>query len=192
MPIINKENLNSTCKKIAYASAEMTIMMAQRTYYFDKQIINNLEVTKQIVFLGTGYDTRPKRFEKQFENLKVFEVTQTKKRQVTDKLNWPSNVQFVEIDFNNDSLKKDLESKGYNPKLKTIFILDLYLYYRCYLLYSKRIFISNSLFIKVKFLNFCTICSFPINGPSTGFRRLGMQAIFEKIVEMEVYYCLML
>jgi len=148
MPIINKENLNSTCKKIAYASAEMTIMMAQRTYYFDKQIINNLEVTKQIVFLGTGYDTRPKRFEKQFENLKVFEVTQTKKRQVTDKLNWPSNVQFVETDFNNDHLKKDLESEGYNPKLKTIFILDLYLYYRCYLLYSKRIFISNSLFIR--------------------------------------------
>jgi len=150
---LDKESINSTCKIIAYFSTDTANQMSQRTYYFDKQIIYNLEDTKQIVILGAGYDTRSKRFEKYFQNIKIFEVdlkhTQAKKRQVTDKLNWPSNVQFVETDFNNDHLKKDLESEGYNPKLKTIFLLEgnttyLYLYYRCCLLYSKRIFYTNS------------------------------------------------
>ena len=125
---IKNDNLNTSCAMINYFSNEMASSFAQRAYYFDKQIIDHRDDYSQFVILGAGYDTRSKRFENFFTNITIFEVdlkhTQEKKKLVTDKLDWPSNVKFVDTDFNTQNLKNDLISKGYNPNLKTMFLLE--------------------------------------------------------------------
>jgi len=49
------------------------------------------------------------------------------------KLDWPNNVRFVEINFKTGNLTYELERKGYNPNLKTVFLMEgkyyLYNYY---------------------------------------------------------------
>jgi len=75
-----------------------------------------------------GSDTRAKRFESFFtqHNVTVFEVDkqpiQERKKKITNNLNW--NVKFVVTDFNTDNLLKSLINNGYNPNLKTIFLLE--------------------------------------------------------------------
>jgi len=118
---IKNENLNSSCDMLNYFTTDMANTFAQRAYYFDKQIIDHRDDYSQLVILGSGYDTRSKRFEKFLTNITIFDVdlkhTQEKKKLVTDKLNWPSNVKFVYTDFNTENLKKDMMRKGYNPNL---------------------------------------------------------------------------
>ena len=113
--IQNSDTINNTCYFFNYFNTDFSNDLSQRTYYFDKQITHyfqNSSDYKQLVLLGAGFDTRAKRFENYLQNITIFEVdlkvTQDRKKAITDKLSWPSNVQFVQTDFNMDSLKHEL------------------------------------------------------------------------------------
>jgi len=86
-----------------------------------------------LIFEYIGFDTRAKRFESLMKNMTVYEVDlrklQEKKIDIAGKISWPSNVNFIETDFNKNKLKHDLLIKGYNPELKTIFLLEGVTYY---------------------------------------------------------------
>lgn len=81
----------------------------------------------QVVLLGAGFDTRPYRIP-ETRNAQVFEVdhpaTQSAKlkrlRKHFEQL--PSNVQFVPINFDRESLEDRLVKSGYDEKQKTVFI----------------------------------------------------------------------
>jgi methyltransferase (TIGR00027 family) len=90
---------------------------------------------KQLVIIGAGYDTRAYRFPEVKANLKVFEVdhpeTQQfkilKTREIFSTL--PDHVIYVPVIFGIDRLDKNLFENGYNPKLKTLFIVEGLLMY---------------------------------------------------------------
>jgi methyltransferase (TIGR00027 family) len=89
----------------------------------------------QIVLLGAGYDTRAYRFEAFTQGTKIFELdsprTQIRKKACLKKakINVSSNIVFVPIDFNIDSLKDVLEDAGYQEYQKTLFIWEGVSYY---------------------------------------------------------------
>nr|WP_319373041.1 class I SAM-dependent methyltransferase [uncultured Methanobacterium sp.] len=107
-----------------------------RVRYFDdfvkKLIVNGLE---QLVIFGAGYDTRAYRIEELKEKVKVFEVdhpgTQSFKmekiKEIFDSI--PEHVVFVPVDFEKETFSEKLFSKGYNPSLKTLFIMEGLLMY---------------------------------------------------------------
>ncbi len=81
----------------------------------------------QVVLLGAGFDTRPYRIP-EMGSARVFEVdhpaTQAEKRarlqKAVDPL--PSNVTYVAIDFNTQTLEDRLLSEGYDEHVQTLFI----------------------------------------------------------------------
>lgn len=81
----------------------------------------------RVVLLGAGYDTRPYRIPG-IEKTRVFEIDQSATQE--DKLKRlkkvihpiPSNVTFLPVDFNTQSLGERLKSAGYNEQGKTLFI----------------------------------------------------------------------
>jgi methyltransferase (TIGR00027 family) len=81
----------------------------------------------QVVLLGAGYDTRPYRIPG-IGKTRVFEIDQAATQE--DKLKRlekvihpiPSNVTFLPMDFNTQSLGERLKSAGYNEQNKTLFI----------------------------------------------------------------------
>lgn len=106
----------------------LTNSLAARTLFFDEFINRNIKNYHQFVILGSGYDTRAKRFEKELQNFTIFEVDkkqiQKEKRKICKGLNWPKNVHFVETNFLKDSLKDSLFKAGYNSKLNTLFLME--------------------------------------------------------------------
>jgi len=84
---------------------------------------------EQLVILGAGLDTRAYRFKDMLTNMKVFEVdypdTQIIKKERLDRLpiNLPTNISYIPIDFNMQSLDILFEY-GYSPELKTLFIWE--------------------------------------------------------------------
>jgi methyltransferase (TIGR00027 family) len=83
---------------------------------------------QQLVILGAGYDSRPYRFDRAKDQLKVFEVDHPATQ--ADKLakvqvvfgTIPAHVTFVPVDFNTQSLEQRLPESGYDLNLKTLFI----------------------------------------------------------------------
>lgn len=102
-----------------------------RVRYFDdfvkKMIENGLE---QLVIFGAGYDTRAYRIDELKEKVKVFEVdhpgTQSFKMEKIKEIfgSIPEHVIFVPVDFEKETFGEKLFSKGYNPSLKTLFIME--------------------------------------------------------------------
>ena len=158
------EKINNTCY-FFHMFTDWNNLFAQRTYYFDKEIIqaftrnndtndkynniNDASDYKQLVIFGAGYDSRAKRFEKYFNNITIFEVdlqiTQERKKSLikSNNLNWPNNVKFVESDFNTNNIQNDLFYKGYKPYLKTVFLSEGLIYFL-----KKPIFEQTLKFIK--------------------------------------------
>lgn len=102
-----------------------------RTLFFDEvfyEAINHK--VPQIVFLGAGYDTRAIRFQKLLKDTAIFELdaptTQLEKREKLkkSKIPIPGNLVFVPINFNTDNLEEALQSSGYDPAKKTLFIWE--------------------------------------------------------------------
>jgi methyltransferase (TIGR00027 family) len=81
----------------------------------------------QVVLMGAGYDTRPYRIPG-IGKTRVFEIDQAATQE--DKLKrlekvihpLPTNVTFLPMDFNTQSLGERLNSAGYNEDSKTLFI----------------------------------------------------------------------
>lgn len=90
---------------------------------------------KQLVIIGAGYDTRAYRFSEVKDNLKVFEVDHPATQQVKIlKIKeifgtLPYHVIYVPVIFGVDRLDKNLLENGYDPGLKTLFIVEGLLMY---------------------------------------------------------------
>src|SRR6202042_3149443 len=86
--------------------------------------------TTQVVILGAGFDTRAYRFKDLLQDKKIFEVDyrstqEFKKRRVEAILgDPPSNLTFVEIDFQRDKLGAVLRNAGFQPGGKSFFVWE--------------------------------------------------------------------
>ena len=102
-----------------------------RTKFFDEIFVQTVkEKIPQIVFLGAGFDTRAIRFQHLTTETLIFELdaatTQNEKKDILkkQKVALPENLVFVPINFNSDSLKENLESSGFDPEKKSLFIWE--------------------------------------------------------------------
>ena len=102
-----------------------------RTKHIDAMLAHAIEGNiQQLVILGAGYDSRPYRFARQLEGVKVFEVdqpgTQARKKHYLAKTlgGLPDHVVFVDMDFNAERLDTRLPESGYDPQKKTFFIWE--------------------------------------------------------------------
>ncbi|GAF96582.1 unnamed protein product, partial [marine sediment metagenome] len=107
-----------------------------RTAFFDSVFIDGLNKNiPQIVLLGAGYDTRAYRFAKLNNATKIIELdiatTQNRKMKCMKKakMDIPTHVTLVPINFNKESLKYILEKAGYKNNEKTLFIWEGVSYY---------------------------------------------------------------
>lgn len=131
----NKVRRN-TREKLDGALPGMTEYMIARTAYFDRLFKTALKnKTPQIVLLGAGYDSRAYRFTKLIQGTQIFELdiapTQDRKKYCLKKarIEIPSQVVFVSIDFNRDSLQNLLEKSGWQNHLKTLYLWEGVSYY---------------------------------------------------------------
>jgi methyltransferase (TIGR00027 family) len=102
-----------------------------RTFYFDHIAEQALqENIPQIVILGTGYDSRPYRFQKLAKETRFFELdtfpTLQHKKELLQRANIPipKNVTFVPIDFNKDTFEEVFFKAGYDKHKKTLFLWE--------------------------------------------------------------------
>ncbi len=116
--------------------AGMYAFMIARTFYYDSAVKQALQDGfRQVVILGTGYDTRPYRLQKESANAKFYEVdtmpTLQHKKEMFQKakISIPKNVIFAPIDFNKDSFEDVFSKAGYDKTKKTIFIWEGVTYY---------------------------------------------------------------
>ena len=85
---------------------------------------------KQLVIIGAGYDTRAYRFDELTNTLTVFEVdhptTQQVKKEKIQSIfdNLPPHVTYVPVVFGVDSLAHKLLEAGYDPDMRTLFIVE--------------------------------------------------------------------
>jgi methyltransferase (TIGR00027 family) len=107
-----------------------------RTRYIDAIFIEVLaDGFDQILIFGAGFDTRALRFRTEAGNTKIFEldvpITQKAKLEQYDKrgLSIPTNVEFVSIDFDKESLSEKLEEAGFCKDRRSLFVLEGLLMY---------------------------------------------------------------
>jgi methyltransferase (TIGR00027 family) len=107
-----------------------------RTKYIDavfKEVL--ADRFEQILIFGAGFDTRALRFQEAAGTTKIFEldvpITQEAKIRQYQKrgLNIPSNVVFVQIDFDKESLSARLEEAGFGRFQRSLFVLEGLLMY---------------------------------------------------------------
>ncbi len=110
--------------------------LATRTRYIDDYLTACIEDgLQQLVILGSGFDSRPYRFEQLKKQGRVFEVdhpaTQAVKlakvKQIFGSL--PEHVTYVAIDFDQQRLDQRMAECGYDPRLKTLFIWEGVIFY---------------------------------------------------------------
>ncbi|MEW5914430.1 MAG: SAM-dependent methyltransferase [Thermodesulfobacteriota bacterium] len=107
-----------------------------RTKYIDQVLAQEAAAgARQVVILGTGLDSRPYRFQKQYPGLRFFEVdlpaTLAYKRQRVEKAlgAMPAGVAYVAVDFDKDDLGQSLARAGYRADQRTLFIWEGVTYY---------------------------------------------------------------
>ena len=102
-----------------------------RTKYMDSVFRQALaERFPQILIFGTGFDTRALRFEAEARDTAIFEldapptleakIAQYRKRG----LSIPSNVVWVPIDFDKESLPEKLDQAGFQRNIRSLFVLE--------------------------------------------------------------------
>lgn len=109
--------------------------IVSRVRYLDDIVEKSVkEGLEQLVILGAGFDTRAYRIEG-LENVKVFEVDhpttqQYKTRKIKEIFQSNSeNVVYVPVDFESEKISEELFKKGYNASLKTLFLMEGFIYY---------------------------------------------------------------
>jgi methyltransferase (TIGR00027 family) len=107
-----------------------------RTKYVDDVFRRALaEHFDQVLIFGAGFDTRALRFRDQAENARIFEldVPSTQKAKIAQyqkrALAIPSNLTFIPIDFDKESLRSKLGASGFSKGLRTLFVLEGLLMY---------------------------------------------------------------
>jgi methyltransferase (TIGR00027 family) len=121
--------------KVAAAKGMYEYVIA-RTKYIDSVFKECLEKKfDQILIFGAGFDTRALRFKDRVGMTKIYELdapsTQQAKIGQYQKrgLSIPSNVTFVSIDFDKDSLPGKLAEAGLQKDRRTLFVLEGLLMY---------------------------------------------------------------
>ena len=106
-------------------------MMTIRTRFIDEALDRAIaNGATQVVILGAGFDSHAYRCQKSLANVKVFEVDrpvtqELKKQRVKEVLGTPpSNLTYVPVDFQHDSLPDVLTRHGYDRTQRTFFILE--------------------------------------------------------------------
>ena len=107
-----------------------------RVRFIDEYLLGCIAAgLKQLVIIGAGFDTRAYRLEDAKENLKVFEVDHPVTHKVkVEKIkeifgSLPDHVIYVPVIFGADRFDQKLLENGYNPRLKTLFIVEGLLMY---------------------------------------------------------------
>ena len=107
-----------------------------RTKYIDAVFRQALsDQFSQIILLGAGFDTRALRFQEEARQTKIFELDAppTQEAKLSQYLKRhiiiPSNVVFVPIDFDKESLPLKLEQAGFKRDARSLFILEGVLMY---------------------------------------------------------------
>jgi methyltransferase (TIGR00027 family) len=105
--------------------------MIARLKYMDDVIREKLgEGVRQFVVLGAGYDTRAYRMRGALSAARVFEVdlpamSQDKQARLVRALGGlPSYVEFVDVDFNEETFSDRLVERGLDVSLPTLFLLS--------------------------------------------------------------------
>ncbi len=102
-----------------------------RTRYIDSHVNDCIDDgIEQLIILGAGYDSRAYRMERLKEKVMVFEVDlaaiqklkKEKLKKVIDPL--PSNVVYVPIDFNKETLSQKMLEYEYDKDKKSLFIWE--------------------------------------------------------------------
>lgn len=131
---VNPKILEYAAKHRDEANAAMddsTGSIVARVRYFDDFLKKSIkERLEQLVIFGAGYDTRAYRIKELKGKVKVFEVdhpdTQRFKVQKIKEIfgSIPEHVVYVPVDFESQTLGKELFNKGYNRSLRTLFIME--------------------------------------------------------------------
>lgn len=107
-----------------------------RTKYIDAVYQEALDQkVEQILIFGAGFDTRAVRLETEPEAVQVFELdaphTQQGKLEqyARRKINIPPNINFIAIDFDQETLSDKLLAAGFSKGVKSLFILEGLLMY---------------------------------------------------------------
>jgi len=102
-----------------------------RTRYIDEYVNRCIDDgIQQLIILGAGYDSRAHRLEGLKERVTVFEVdhpaTQKLKIEKVKKIlnSLPSNVVYVPIDFDKETLPQRMFQSGYDKDKKSVFIWE--------------------------------------------------------------------
>jgi methyltransferase (TIGR00027 family) len=103
--------------------------LISRTRFIDDLVENAVvQGAEQYVILGAGYDLRAHRLHLP-STLKIFEVDQQevqkiKRSKLPKDVPNATNVEYVSVDFNHQTLKSQLLEAGFNPSKSTIFTLE--------------------------------------------------------------------
>jgi methyltransferase (TIGR00027 family) len=107
-----------------------------RTKYIDAVFERALaEQFDQILIFGAGFDTRALRFQDKSQNTLIYELDvpvtqQAKIRQYQKRhLIVPTNVNFISIDFDKESLPMKLDEAGFHKQRRSLFVLEGLLMY---------------------------------------------------------------
>lgn len=127
---------DNTKNKLAQAMPGVNEHIIARTAFFDGLFLDALkDQVPQIVLLGAGYDSRAYRFTKSNKGTKIFELdappTQDRKIKCLKSahVSMPEDVQYVPINFINQSLSDVLKKAGYKNQEQTLFIWEGVSYY---------------------------------------------------------------
>jgi len=107
-----------------------------RTRHFDEVLLRESRAgIEQLVLLGAGYDSRPYRFRKALTKVKIFEIdhpgTQARKRSILQRSGQPAptNLTYIPVDFNRQSLQAALAEHGFSLQRRTLFLWEGVSYY---------------------------------------------------------------
>jgi methyltransferase (TIGR00027 family) len=105
-----------------------------RTRYFDERLQAEAKAgLAQLVLLGAGFDSRPIRFARALEGVRVFEVDMPEvlaiRAQRLAGLSAPVTQVAVPIDFEREELGASLSARGYEPSAPTLFLWEGVTYY---------------------------------------------------------------
>ncbi len=107
-----------------------------RTKYIDAVFERALaDRFDQILLFGAGYDTRALRFQSKARHTRIFELDaphtqQAKIKQLRKRnLSIPSNLVFIAIDFEKESLSQKLDTAGFQKDRRNLFVLEGLLMY---------------------------------------------------------------
>ncbi len=131
-----KKVRENTKKKLDVFMPGLTEYLIARTAIFDELFLEAVKShLPQIVLLGAGYDSRPYRFAKINTGTRIFELdappTQDRKIQClrTARIDIPQEVQYVPINFQDESLGSVLKKAGYQHQQSTLFLWEGVSYY---------------------------------------------------------------